>query len=65
MRNLILTASAALAIAGSAAAADLTVTVKGDDGAPLPYAVVMVQVPAEISPEARSAFEEFVKLLKK
>ena len=30
------------AIAGSAAAADLTVTVKGDDGAPLADAVVMV-----------------------
>jgi plastocyanin len=35
---------AAAAIAGSAAAADLTVTVKGDDGAPLPDAVVMVRV---------------------
>ena len=42
MRNLFLTASAAFAIAGSAAAADLTVTVKGDDGTPLPDAVVMV-----------------------
>jgi plastocyanin len=42
MRSLLLTASAVLAIAGSAAAADLTVTVKGDDGAPLPDAVVLV-----------------------
>jgi plastocyanin len=42
MRNLLLTASAAIVIAGSAAAADLTVTVKGDDGAPLADAVVMV-----------------------
>src|ERR1700749_2811583 len=42
MRNLLLAASAAFAIAGSAAAADLTVTVKGDDGAPLADAVVMV-----------------------
>jgi plastocyanin len=43
MSNLFLTASAVFAIAGSAAAADLTVTVKGDDGAPLPDAVVMVR----------------------
>jgi plastocyanin len=42
MRSLLLTASAAFAIAGSAAAADLTVTVRGDDGAPLADAVVMV-----------------------
>jgi plastocyanin len=42
MRSLLLTASAVFAIAGSAAAADLTVTVKGDDGAPLADAVVMV-----------------------
>jgi plastocyanin len=42
MRNLLPTAAAAFAIASSAAAADLTVTVKGDDGTPLADAVVMV-----------------------
>jgi plastocyanin len=42
--HLIITAAfvVAAAIAGSAAAADLTVTVKGDDGTPLTDAVVMV-----------------------
>jgi len=34
----------AIAIAGSAAAADLSVTVKGEDGAPLPDAVVLVHI---------------------
>ena len=34
-------AAAAILIAGPAAAADLTVTVKGDDGAPLADAVVL------------------------
>ena len=45
MRHPLITAAAfaaATAIAGSAAAGDLTVTVKGDDGTPLPDAVVMV-----------------------
>ena len=45
MRQLFRTACAALAaaaITGSAAAADLTVTVKGEDGAPLADAVVLV-----------------------
>src|SRR5471030_1045379 len=47
MRNCFLLTAAAVAIAitGSAAAADLTVTVHGDDGAPLPDAVVLVHVP--------------------
>jgi len=36
---------AATALANSALAGDLTVTVKGDDGAPLPDAVVMVHAP--------------------
>lgn len=43
-------AAIALALAGSAAAGDLTVTVKGDDGAPLPEAVVMVHPAAGSGP---------------
>jgi plastocyanin len=42
--SLLTVAAAAIAIAGSAAAADLTVTVRSEDGAPLPDAVVLVHV---------------------
>lgn len=47
MRNIAfaaaLAAVVALGVAGSAVAADLTVTVRGEDGAPLPDAVVLVR----------------------
>ena len=44
LATLVPAAMAAAAIAGAATAADLTVTVKGDDGTPLPDAVVLVHV---------------------